>query len=92
VKLYGYRNGRTARALWALEEVAATYDYVEVDIPRGEGRSEAQPSRKGAGSGGQWVCHHRVSSDLLRRRRQVSRRQVAAQARKPTTGHCAISG
>jgi glutathione S-transferase len=39
VKLYGYRNGRTACALWALEEVAATYDYVEVDIPRGEGRS-----------------------------------------------------
>ena len=38
MKLYGYRNGRTLRALWALEEVAAQYDYVEVDIIRGEGR------------------------------------------------------
>jgi len=32
MKLYGYRNGRTLRALWTLEEV----DYVEVDIMRGE--------------------------------------------------------
>jgi len=38
MKLYGYRNGRTLRALWALEEAGAQYDYVEVDIMRGEGR------------------------------------------------------
>jgi len=38
MKLYGYRNGRTLRALWALEEVAARYEYVEVDLFRGEGR------------------------------------------------------
>jgi len=38
MKLYGYRNGRTLRALWALEEVGAAYEYVEVDILHGEGR------------------------------------------------------
>ena len=38
MKLYGYRNGRTLRALWTLEEVGAEYDYAEVDVVRGEGR------------------------------------------------------
>jgi glutathione S-transferase len=38
MKLYGYRNGRTLRALWALEEVEAEYEYVEVDIMHGQGR------------------------------------------------------
>lgn len=38
MKLYGYRNGRTLRALWALEEVGAPYDYVEVNVMRGQGR------------------------------------------------------
>lgn len=38
MKLYGYRNGRTLRALWALEEVGAPYEYVEVDIMHGQGR------------------------------------------------------
>lgn len=38
LKLYGYRNGRTLRALWALEEVGADYEYVEVDLKRGEAR------------------------------------------------------
>jgi glutathione S-transferase len=38
MKLYGYRNGRTLRAAWALEEVGAEYEYVEVDLMRGEGR------------------------------------------------------
>lgn len=36
--LYGYRNGRTLRALWALEEVGRQYEYVEVDLMRGEAR------------------------------------------------------
>ena len=40
MKLYGYRNGRTLRALWALEEVGAPYEYVEVDVIRGEGQTE----------------------------------------------------
>ncbi|HEX7075638.1 MAG TPA: glutathione S-transferase family protein [Hyphomicrobiaceae bacterium] len=38
MKLYGYRNGRTFRALWALEEIGAQYEYVEIDLMRGEGR------------------------------------------------------
>lgn len=38
MKLYGYRNGRTLRALWTLEEVGATYEYIEVDVMRGQGR------------------------------------------------------
>ena len=38
MKLYGYRNGRTLRALWALEEAGAEYDYIEIDLMRGEGR------------------------------------------------------
>jgi glutathione S-transferase len=38
MKLYGYRNGRTLRAMWALEEVGAAYDYVEVDVMHGQGR------------------------------------------------------
>ena len=38
MKLYGYRNGRTLRALWALEEAGAHYEYVEVDVMRGAGR------------------------------------------------------
>jgi len=39
MRLYGYRNGRTLRALWALEEAGAKYEYVEVDVMRGEGRT-----------------------------------------------------
>lgn len=38
MKLYGYRNGRTLRALWTLEEVGAKYEYIEVDVMRGQGR------------------------------------------------------
>lgn len=38
MKLYGYRNGRTLRVLWTLEEIGLKYDYVEVDVMRGEGR------------------------------------------------------
>jgi glutathione S-transferase len=39
MKLYGYKNGRTLRALWALEEAEATYDYVEIDLFKGEART-----------------------------------------------------
>lgn len=41
MKLYGYRNGRTLRALWTLEEIGAQYEYIEVDLMRGEGRTPA---------------------------------------------------
>ena len=41
MKLYGYRNGRTLRAAWALAEVHADYEYVEVQLFKGEGRSAA---------------------------------------------------
>lgn len=39
--LYGYRNGRTLRALWALEEVGASYEFVEMDLKRGQHREPA---------------------------------------------------
>ena len=39
MKLYGYRNGRTLRALWVLEEAGAQYDYVEIDLFKGEART-----------------------------------------------------
>jgi glutathione S-transferase len=38
--IYGYRNGRTLRPLWALEEVSAPYDLIEVNIIEGEGRAD----------------------------------------------------
>lgn len=38
MKLYGYKNGRTLRALWALEEAGAPYEYVEVDLFSGKAR------------------------------------------------------
>ena len=38
MKLYGYRNGRTLRALWALEEVGAPYEFIEIDLKRGQHR------------------------------------------------------
>lgn len=38
MRLYGYRNGRTFRAAWALEEAGAEYEYTEIDLMRGEGR------------------------------------------------------
>jgi len=40
MRLYGYRNGRTLRALWVLEEVGAEYEFVEVDVTKGEGQAE----------------------------------------------------
>lgn len=50
MKLYGYRNGRTLRARWALEEAQVPYEYVEVDLFKGEGQAasflEINPSGK----------------------------------------------
>lgn len=39
MKLYGYKNGRTLRALWALEEALVPYVYVEIDLFKGEART-----------------------------------------------------
>lgn len=39
MKVYGCPNSRSLRALWALEETGAAYDYVPVDLFRGEGRT-----------------------------------------------------
>jgi glutathione S-transferase len=36
MKLYGFPNTRSARALWALEEAGATYDYVHINLFKGE--------------------------------------------------------
>lgn len=36
--LYGFPKTRATRATWALEEVGAAYEYIKVDITRGEGR------------------------------------------------------
>ena len=38
--LYGYRNGRTLRVLWALEEAGAQYEFTTVDILKGAGQSD----------------------------------------------------
>jgi glutathione S-transferase len=36
MKLYGYKNGRTLRAVWALEEALVPYEYVEIDLFKGD--------------------------------------------------------
>ncbi len=38
MRFYGFPNTRSARALWALEEAGATYNYVHVDLLKGEAR------------------------------------------------------
>lgn len=49
MKLYGHPNSRATRALWALEEVAAEYEYVHVDLKTGQGRSDAYLALNPAG-------------------------------------------
>jgi glutathione S-transferase len=36
--VFGFPNSRSARAVWALEEAGADYEYVKVDLFKGEGR------------------------------------------------------
>ncbi|MFO1433073.1 MAG: glutathione S-transferase family protein [Candidatus Competibacteraceae bacterium] len=36
--VFGFPNTRSARAVWALEEAGADYDYIKVDLFKGEGR------------------------------------------------------
>lgn len=38
LKLFGSAGSRSTRAAWALEEAGAEYDYVKIDLMRGEGR------------------------------------------------------
>ena len=38
MKIFGFPNTRSARAAWALEEANADYDYVHVDLFKGEAR------------------------------------------------------
>jgi len=39
IKVYGYPDTRSLRAVWALEEAGAHYEYSRVDLRKGEGRS-----------------------------------------------------
>jgi len=39
ITLYGYPKSRSIRAAWALEEAGETYEFVKVDLLKGEGRS-----------------------------------------------------
>jgi glutathione S-transferase len=41
LKVYGWPNTRSLRVVWALEEAGASYDYVPVNLTRGEGRRPA---------------------------------------------------
>ena len=41
MKLYGSKNSRSLRCVWALEEAGATYDYQRVNLLKGEGDSPA---------------------------------------------------
>lgn len=41
MKLYGSRNSRSMRCVWALEEAGATYDYQRIWMMKGEGHSPA---------------------------------------------------
>lgn len=41
LKVYGFPNTRSTRVVWTLEEVGAEYDYIKVDLLKGEGQSPA---------------------------------------------------
>ena len=49
MKVYGWPNTRSLRAVWALEEAGAAYEYVPVNLMRGEGR---RPAYLGLNPGG----------------------------------------
>ncbi len=49
MKIYGWPNTRSLRAVWALEEAGASYDYLPVNLTRGEGR---RPAYLGVNPGG----------------------------------------
>jgi len=41
MQVYGFPNSRSTRAIWALEEAEAEYDYVLVDLMQGDHRKPA---------------------------------------------------
>lgn len=41
MKLYGSKNSRSLRCVWALEEAGATYDYQRVNMMKGDGYAPA---------------------------------------------------
>jgi glutathione S-transferase len=41
MKIYGSKNSRSIRPVWALEEAGATYDYQRIWMMKGEGQSPA---------------------------------------------------
>ena len=41
MKVYGVRASRTFRALWMMEEVEADYEYIELDLKRGDLKGDA---------------------------------------------------
>ena len=41
MKLYGSKNSRSLRCVWALEEAGATYEYQRVNMMKGEGYAPA---------------------------------------------------
>lgn len=47
--LYGCSNTRSLRVAWALEEAGADYDYVKIDLFRGEGRKPDYLARNPGG-------------------------------------------
>ncbi|MGQ0658339.1 MAG: glutathione S-transferase family protein [Chromatiales bacterium] len=49
MKLYGCPDTRSSRAVWALEEARADYQYVFVDLFKGEGRRHAYQAVNPAG-------------------------------------------
>jgi glutathione S-transferase len=41
LKVFGHPNTRSARVVWALEEIGVDYEYIKVDLLKGEGRKPA---------------------------------------------------
>jgi glutathione S-transferase len=41
MKIYGSKNSRSIRPVWALEEAGATYEYQRISMMKGEGQSPA---------------------------------------------------
>ncbi len=63
--LYGYRNGRTLRPLWALEEIGMRYQYREIDLPGGEGRAPWFLALNPAGKVPLWVDGEEVIPESM---------------------------
>lgn len=49
MKLYGSRNSRSLRCVWALEEAGAEYEYQRIAMMKGEGQSPAFKAINSAG-------------------------------------------